>query len=67
MGENNTKLSQNLNKTYLMSVNIPNSHNIFQNVSFQGPPIFTQIGIFGMKRYPLATLAYPLKSVERRQ
>jgi hypothetical protein len=29
---------------------------IYQHYPFQGPPIFTQVGIFGMKIYHLATL-----------
>jgi hypothetical protein len=36
--------------------NIPNGHKIYQHVPFQGPPKFTQIGIFGMKTNHLATL-----------
>jgi hypothetical protein len=33
------------------------SNNIQQPFPFQGPPKFTQIGIFGLKIYRLATLA----------
>jgi hypothetical protein len=43
-------------KIYQMAVNIPNSHKIYQYVPCRGPPKFTQIGIFGMKIYHLATL-----------
>jgi hypothetical protein len=39
-----------------MAKNIPNGHKIYQDFPFQGPPKFTQIGIFGMKRNHLATL-----------
>jgi hypothetical protein len=37
-------------------LNIPNGHKINQLFTFQGPPKFTQIGIFGLKRNHLATL-----------
>jgi hypothetical protein len=36
--------------------NITNGHKINQHCPFQGPPIQTQIGIFGLKIYHLATL-----------
>jgi hypothetical protein len=36
--------------------NIPCGHIIFQPLPFPGPPKFTQIGIFGIKIYHLATL-----------
>jgi hypothetical protein len=39
-----------------MSVNIPNGHKIYQHFPTWGPPEFTQIGIFGLKRNHLATL-----------
>jgi hypothetical protein len=43
-----------------MAVNIPNGRKIFQMFikysSFQGPPNFTKIGIFGLKTNHLATL-----------
>jgi hypothetical protein len=35
---------------------IPNGQRICQTFPFQGPPKFTQIGIFGLKIYHLATL-----------
>jgi hypothetical protein len=35
---------------------IANSHKIYQPFPFQGPPKWTQIGIFGLKKYHLATL-----------
>jgi hypothetical protein len=35
---------------------IPNGHRIYQLFPFQGPPKFTQIGIFGLKTNHLATL-----------
>jgi hypothetical protein len=36
--------------------NIPNGHRIYQHFTFQGPPKYTQIAIFGLKRNHLATL-----------
>jgi hypothetical protein len=39
-----------------VSQNIPNGHTIYQHVPFQGPPKYTQIGIFGMQIFHLATL-----------
>jgi hypothetical protein len=35
---------------------IPNVHRIYQAFLFKGPPKFTQIRIFGLKIYHLATL-----------
>jgi hypothetical protein len=35
---------------------IPNGDKIFQHFTIQGPPKYTQIGIFGLKRNHLATL-----------
>jgi hypothetical protein len=35
---------------------LPNGHRVYQPFSFRGPPKFTQIGIFGLKIYHLATL-----------
>jgi hypothetical protein len=50
-----TKLPQH----YLMAIectkwplNIPNGYKIYQHFSFKGPPKFTQIGIFGLKKIP---------------
>jgi hypothetical protein len=36
--------------------NIPSGHKIYQHFPFQGSPKYTQIWIFGMKRWHLATL-----------
>jgi hypothetical protein len=36
--------------------NIPNGHKIYQHLSLQDPPKFTQIGILGLKICHLATL-----------
>jgi hypothetical protein len=54
----------NYHKLYLTVItytkwpyNIPNGHIIYQHYPFQGPPKFTQIGIFGLKINHLATLA----------
>jgi hypothetical protein len=37
-------------------LNIPNGHKIYQYFPFQGPPKYTQGGIFGMKIFHLASL-----------
>jgi hypothetical protein len=37
---------------------IPNGHKIYQNFPFQDPPKFTQILIFGLKIYHLATMVF---------
>jgi hypothetical protein len=37
-------------------LHITNDHKIYKRFPFQGPPKFTQIGIFGLKRNHLATL-----------
>jgi hypothetical protein len=37
--------------------NISNGRKIYQHLQLQDPPKFTQIGIFGLKVYHLATLA----------
>jgi hypothetical protein len=57
------KIYQNSNKMYQMAIrytkwlsNIPNDHKIYQQFPFQGPPKYTQIWIFGLKTYHLATL-----------
>jgi hypothetical protein len=44
--------------------NIPNGHKIYQHFSFQDPPKITQIGIFGLKIYHLATL--PRRCAEKK-
>jgi hypothetical protein len=61
----------NYHKTYEMSIkytkwawNIPNGHKIYKHLAMQDPQKFTQICIFGMKIYHLATLLVAL-SVER--
>jgi hypothetical protein len=36
-------------------------HRMCQPFTFQGPPKFTHIGIFGLKVYHLATLLYKTK------
>jgi hypothetical protein len=41
-----------------MSVINPNGHRIYKPFPFRGPPKFTQIGIFGLKIYHLASLDY---------
>jgi hypothetical protein len=53
MGKKYTKLPQH----YQMAIKISNDHKIYQHFPYQGPPKFTQIGIFGLKIYLLATLA----------
>jgi hypothetical protein len=56
--------SPNGHKLYQMAIkctkwpkHISNGHILYQPFPFQGPPKFTQIGIFGLKIYRLATLA----------
>jgi hypothetical protein len=62
-----TKLPQNIPNdynVYQMATNIPkdrkvgrpNCFKIYQHLQLQDPPKFTQIGIFGLKIYHLATL-----------
>jgi hypothetical protein len=46
-------------------MNIPNAHWIYQHFLFQGPPKYTQNGIFGLKIYHLATLAVMSASMSR--
>jgi hypothetical protein len=36
--------------------NITKGHNVYQHIPFQGPHKYTNIGVFGMKIYNLATL-----------
>jgi hypothetical protein len=57
------KNKQNDYKMYQMATrctkglsNITNGHKIYQHFPFQGPPKYTQIEIFGLKIYHLATL-----------
>jgi hypothetical protein len=46
-----------MSKTYTKwPKNIPNGLKIYQDFPFRGPPKYTQIGIFGLKIYHLATL-----------
>jgi hypothetical protein len=53
MGGKYTKLPltklPNGNEIYQMAENIHNGHKIYQQYAVQGPPKFTQIGIFGLK------------------
>jgi hypothetical protein len=42
---------RNDKKAYQITIKFPNDH-----LSFYGPPKFTQIGNFGLKKYHLATL-----------
>jgi hypothetical protein len=41
---------------------IPNGHKIYQNIPSQVPPQFTQIIIFGLKIYQLATMHMDIKA-----
>jgi hypothetical protein len=43
-------------KIYQIFTELPNGQRIYQPFPIQGPPKFTQIGIFGLKIYQLATL-----------
>jgi hypothetical protein len=45
-------------------LNIPNGHKIYQHFPFQGLPKFTQIFIFGLQIYHLATLLKTKESWE---
>jgi hypothetical protein len=44
-----------------MSESIETVSEIYQNIPFYGVQKFTQIGMFGMKIYHLATLFWPQK------
>jgi hypothetical protein len=46
----NTPIGYNLGR--------PNGNKMYQHLPMQDPPKFTQIGIFGLKRCPLATLVW---------
>jgi hypothetical protein len=48
-----------------MAVNGQNGHTIYQLVSLQDTPKITQIGIFGLKIYHLATLLLTCAVAER--
>jgi hypothetical protein len=48
-----------------MSVNRSNGHKIYQPLPLQDPPQSTQIGIFGLKIYHLATLLSSLRSKKK--
>jgi hypothetical protein len=57
--QNRGKCTKNfqMSKTYTKwPKNIPNGLKIYQDFPFRGPPKYTQIGIFGLKIYHLATL-----------
>jgi hypothetical protein len=55
MGEKATE-NQNCKKRYQNGNKIPNDHELHQDFPCQGPPKYSQIGIFGLKIYHLATL-----------
>jgi hypothetical protein len=57
-----TKMGKNIpnyHTLYQTSIKYTNGHKIYQHFLFQGPPKFTQIGIFGLKINHLATLLEP--------
>jgi hypothetical protein len=61
MGGKYTKLPRNYQMTmkytkWTQYIYITSVHRIYQPFPFQGPPKFTQIGIFVLKMYLLATL-----------
>jgi hypothetical protein len=66
----NKKNQPNCHKIYRMTikntkfaVKLPNGHEIHQHLPLQDPPKFTQMWIFGLIKYHLATLlATTLKS-----
>jgi hypothetical protein len=51
--EKYTKIPQTIPKRPFI---IPNDRKVYQHLPFQGPPKFTQIGIFGLKINRLANL-----------
>jgi hypothetical protein len=53
-------------KIYQTGHKIPNFHEIHPTFPSQGFPKFTQIGIFGMKKYRLATLVQVCSSWQQR-
>jgi hypothetical protein len=55
----------NGHKIYNVTVNITNGHKIYQHCPFQGPPKYTQIGLFGIKISHLATMSTTLRSTKR--
>jgi hypothetical protein len=55
-GDKYTKLPHNIPN----GLNIPIGLKIYQHLPFQVPPTFTQIGIFGLKIYHLATLVFSI-------
>jgi hypothetical protein len=61
-GEKYTKMDTNLPNGIKIGIpicltyNIQNGHKIYEHFPFQGPSKISQIGIFGMKIYHLATL-----------
>jgi hypothetical protein len=52
-----TKYTNRCKNRYKNIQNRPNSYTIYQHLPLQDPPKFTEIGIFGLKIYHLATLA----------
>jgi hypothetical protein len=59
-----TKTGENIpneHKIYQKALKIPYGHKIYRRFPFQGPPKCTQIVIFGIKIYHLATLAKTIK------
>jgi hypothetical protein len=50
------RINQMAIKSTKWPLSIPNRHRIFQIFLFQGPTKYTQIGIFGLNIYKLATL-----------
>jgi hypothetical protein len=50
------QIYQNGENIYKITTTLPNGHKIYQHFPFQGPPKFTQSGIWGFKIYHLATL-----------
>jgi hypothetical protein len=54
---NDRKIYQMAIRYFLWTQTWPNGHKICQDFPLQGPPKFTQIGIFGLRTNHLATLS----------
>jgi predicted secreted protein len=54
--QNNHKIFKMATKYTKWQLNRPKGHKIYQHLPLQDPPKFTQIGIFGLKIWHLATL-----------
>jgi hypothetical protein len=62
-GKNEHKMYQTVINYTKRSQNIPNGHKIYQHCTFQGPPKYIQIFIFGLQISHLAAREIAEKSV----